>query len=89
MVVACDMAFELWLATALCSKETKRNQLAHLQVKASAGVVIAKTVVGQPVVDMSAVLRARLPKVTHTVAKTTDLRLGTSLAAVLHRGGLL
>lgn len=57
VVVAGNMSFQLRLATTLGSKETERNELAHLQVNSRAGVVIAKAVVCQPFVDMSAVLR--------------------------------
>jgi hypothetical protein len=58
MVVACDVAFQLRLASALGSKEAESNQFAHLQVQTRAGVVVAEAVVGQPVVDMPAVLGA-------------------------------
>lgn len=57
VVVAGNMSFQLRLATTLGSKETERNELAHLQVKSRAGVVIAKAVVSQPLVYVSAVLR--------------------------------
>ena len=89
VVVAGNMSFQLWLATTLGSKETERNELAHLQVKSLTGVVIAKAVVSQPFVDVSAVFRSRLPEVAHRVAETTDLCLCASLTTGLHRGGLL
>lgn len=65
VVVAGNMSFQLRLATTLGSKETERNELAHLQVKSRAGVVIAKAVVSQPLVYVSAVLWPLLPEVTH------------------------
>ena len=37
VVVAGNMSFQLRLATTLGSKETERNELAHLQVKSRAG----------------------------------------------------
>ena len=58
VVVAGNMSFQLRLATTLGSKETERNELAHLQVKSLTGVVIAKAVVCQPLVYVSAVFRS-------------------------------
>ena len=57
VVVAGNMSFQLRLTTALGSKETERNEFAHLQVKSRTGVVIAKAVVSQPLVYVLAVLR--------------------------------
>ena len=58
VVVAGNMAFQLRLTSALGGKETEGNQFTHPEVEARTRVVVAEAVVGQPFVDMAAILWA-------------------------------
>ena len=55
-----SMGGKLWFAASLCSQKTKSNHFSLSVIQSAAGVIIAKAVVSQPVIDMSAFLRSRL-----------------------------
>lgn len=73
---------QLRLATTLCGKETQRDHLAFAGVEAVSRIVVAETIVGQPLVDVAGLFRIGLCEAAHAFTENLDLfglaRLGTS-----------
>ena len=82
------MGDKLRFAAALGGKEAESDHLALLIVQTGAGVVIAKAVVNQPVVNVATLLRTGLPEVFHLLAHSARLCLFACFQTILC-GGLL
>ena len=78
------MAGQLRFAAALCSQEAERDHLALKMGKTLAGIIIAETVGGQPVVDVADLLRSGLPEILHDSPEDINLCLCPRLTAGIH-----
>ena len=76
------MTGKLRLTAALCRQKTEGDHFTLLIVQTGAGIVIAKTVIRQPQIDVTALLRAGLPEVPHSLTKDIHLRLRSGFPAV-------
>ena len=81
------MRDELRFASALCSKKTKRNQFSLFVIQSVSCVVIAKAIVCQPIMDLSAFRIAGLIECSHMLAENIDLCLNAFFQSVFRCGG--
>ena len=83
------MSRQLRFAAALCCQEAEGDHLPLGIGKAGSGVIVPKTVVSQPIVNMLRFLRAGLPEAAHSFSEDIHLCLSTQFSAVLCHAGRL
>ena len=79
------MAYKLRLTATLCRDKAECDHFPLQIVQPFSRVIIAKAVICQPAVDMTALFRSRLVKFFHAIPENIDLRLDSGFQSRLHR----